>query len=136
MLGAELWISVHTRMKEMDLERLQLLNVCVSGHLRMNTENPIITGYFKGSIFVTRAAATHLEGRASNYYFHILLMNFIEYLRDSSFLDDVPHMIDKFDKATKLAFRAQNDPQYIKFGSVRDKDPIRGIRAGKLRLEG
>lgn len=45
-------------------------------------------------------------------------------------------MVDKFDKATKLGFRTPKDPQYIKFGNVRDKDPKRNIRAGQLRLDG
>lgn len=45
-------------------------------------------------------------------------------------------MTDKFDKATKLGFRDPEDPQYIRFGSVRDKDPDLGIKAGKLRLDG
>ncbi|KAF5354053.1 hypothetical protein D9756_006959 [Leucocoprinus leucothites] len=45
-------------------------------------------------------------------------------------------MVDKFDKTTKLAFRDPNDPQYIKFGSARDRDPNLGIRAGQLKLNG
>jgi hypothetical protein len=61
---------------------------------------------------------------------------FVDYLRGSSFYDDVPYMVEKFDKATKLGFRTPNDPQYIRFGNVRDRDPTRGIRAGQLRLEG
>ncbi|EKM77785.1 hypothetical protein AGABI1DRAFT_121858 [Agaricus bisporus var. burnettii JB137-S8] len=76
--------------------------------------------HFKGSIFVTRAAATYLN----------------EYLWDSNFHEDVKYMVDKFDKATKLGFRTPKDPQYIKFGNVRDKDPKRNIRAGQLRLDG
>ncbi len=57
-------------------------------------------------------------------------------LLGSRFHDDVASMTDKFDKATKLGFRDPTDPQYIRFGSVRDKDPDLGIRAGKLRLDG
>lgn len=76
--------------------------------------------YFKGSVFVTRAATKYLE----------------ELLHDTRFMEDVPFISDKFDKSAKLAFRDPNDPQYIKFGSARDRDPDLGIRAGQLRLDG
>lgn len=59
-----------------------------------------------------------------------------EFLSGSRFHEDVPVMAEKFDKATKLAFRDPTDPQYIKFGNVRDRDPDLGIRAGQLRLDG
>lgn len=45
-------------------------------------------------------------------------------------------MTERFDKATKLAFRDPVDPQYIKFGGARDRDPTLGIRAGQLKLDG
>jgi hypothetical protein len=41
-----------------------------------------------------------------------------------------------FDKTTKCSFRDPSDPHFIRFGSVRDKDPNLKITAGKLRLEG
>ncbi|KAF5354127.1 hypothetical protein D9756_006962 [Leucocoprinus leucothites] len=72
--------------------------------------------YFKGSVFVTRAAAKFLDS--------------------SQFYDDVAFMTEKFDKSTKLLFRDPKDPQYIKFGNVRDKDLSRGIKWGQLKLEG
>ncbi len=62
--------------------------------------------------------------------------NLAEFLQGSSFHEDVPDIAEKFDKATKLSFRDPNDPQFVKFGSVRDRDPNRGIRAGQLRLDG
>ncbi|KAF5354269.1 hypothetical protein D9756_006964 [Leucocoprinus leucothites] len=76
--------------------------------------------YFQGSVFVTRAAAAHLQ----------------ELLEETRFQDDVKFMTHKFDKSTKLTFRDPKDPQYIKFGSVRDRDPDLNIRAGSLRLDG
>ncbi|KIJ04959.1 hypothetical protein PAXINDRAFT_21761 [Paxillus involutus ATCC 200175] len=45
-------------------------------------------------------------------------------------------MKDIFDTTTKLRFRDPGDPQYIKFGAVRDKDPQYDIRAGQLKLAG
>lgn len=43
---------------------------------------------------------------------------------------------DVFDKTTKLRVRNAEDPQYIKFGTMRDKDPQYDIRSGQLRLTG
>jgi len=48
----------------------------------------------------------------------------------------VEHMADIFDKTTKLRFRNAGDPQYIKFGTIRDKDPEHDIRAGQLKIPG
>ncbi|RXW25730.1 hypothetical protein EST38_g170 [Candolleomyces aberdarensis] len=76
--------------------------------------------HFQGSIFVTFNARAFLEA----------------HLRNSKFVDDVPHISECFDKTTKLRFRNQSDPQYIRFGGVRDKDLTFGIRSGQLRLEG
>lgn len=45
-------------------------------------------------------------------------------------------MTEIFDKTTKLRLRNAEDPQYIKFGTVRDKDPQYDIRSGQLRLSG
>ncbi|KAF5354124.1 hypothetical protein D9756_006961 [Leucocoprinus leucothites] len=76
--------------------------------------------YFKGSVFVTRAASKYLD----------------DFLRNTRFHEDVPLIVDRFDKKTKLAFRDSDDPQYIKFGNTRDRDPNLGIRAGQLKLNG
>lgn len=46
------------------------------------------------------------------------------------------NMTEIFDKTTKVRFRDADEPQYIKFGSVRDKDPGYDIRSGQLRLSG
>lgn len=45
-------------------------------------------------------------------------------------------MTEIFDKTTKLRLRNAEDPQYIKFGTVRDKDPQYDIRSGQFRLSG
>jgi hypothetical protein len=45
-------------------------------------------------------------------------------------------MTDIFDSTAKLRFRNMEDPSYIKFGTVRDKDPQRDIRNGQLKLTG
>ena len=45
-------------------------------------------------------------------------------------------MKEIFDQTTKLRFRDADGPQYIKFGTVRDKDPQYGIRSGQLKLAG
>ncbi|KAH7883407.1 hypothetical protein F5I97DRAFT_1981501 [Phlebopus sp. FC_14] len=50
--------------------------------------------------------------------------------------DILRQMTDIFDKTTKLRLRNADDPQYIKFGTVRDKDPQYDIRSGQLRLTG
>jgi hypothetical protein len=50
--------------------------------------------------------------------------------------EDIAHMTSIFDKSTKLRFRNPDEPSYIKFGGVRDKDPGVGIRSGQLKLLG
>jgi hypothetical protein len=50
--------------------------------------------------------------------------------------DIVQQMKEIFDQTTKLRFRDADDPQYIKFGTVRDKDPQCDIRSGQLKLAG
>ncbi|KAF7970803.1 hypothetical protein HWV62_22804 [Athelia sp. TMB] len=50
--------------------------------------------------------------------------------------EDLKNLVDCFDKSTKLRFRNQEEPSYIKFGGVRDKDTAFGIRSGQLKLPG
>ena len=50
--------------------------------------------------------------------------------------EDIENMTKCFDKTTKLRFRNPGEPSYIKFGGVRDKDPVIGIRSGQLKLAG
>lgn len=95
--------------------------------------------FFKGSIFVTREAKKYLEGSPDSprkLFDFENSQSHVEFLQDSNFHEDVPDIAEKFDKVTKLSFRDPGDPQYIKFGRMRDRDPNRGIRAGQLRLDG
>ena len=59
-------------------------------------------------------------------------------LRGSKF--DTPEDLDvfaqKFDEGVKRVFSNDQAPQYVKFGSLRDNDANRGIRAGRLALTG
>ncbi|KAG1734631.1 hypothetical protein EDB19DRAFT_1896424 [Suillus lakei] len=76
----------------------------------------------QGSVFVTRRAHGLLQEKLSGSRFGTP--------------DIVQQMTDIFDSTTKLRFRNPEDPSYIKFGTVRDKDPQRDIRNGQLKLSG
>jgi len=45
-------------------------------------------------------------------------------------------MTDIFEYSTMLRFRTPEDPSYIRFGAVRDRDPQYDIRSGILKLNG
>jgi hypothetical protein len=45
-------------------------------------------------------------------------------------------MADAFDRTAKLLFSNEDEPAYIRFGGLRDKDLDLGIRAGQLTLRG
>ncbi|TFK63664.1 hypothetical protein BDN72DRAFT_847372 [Pluteus cervinus] len=74
----------------------------------------------RGSIFVTQYARKYLE----------------EYLCNSPFLSAVPDITRCFDKSTKLHFRQQEDPAFVKFGTFRDNDPAHNIKSGHIKLQG
>ncbi|KAG9312272.1 hypothetical protein JVU11DRAFT_7575 [Chiua virens] len=76
----------------------------------------------QGSVFVTQRAHAFLKSKLAN----------------SSYgsPDIVEQMKEIFDQTTKLRFRDADDPQYIRFGTVRDKDPQYDIRSGQLKLAG
>ncbi|KAG2347369.1 hypothetical protein BDR05DRAFT_876763 [Suillus weaverae] len=76
----------------------------------------------QGSVFVTRRAHGLLQERLSGSRFGTP--------------DVIQQMTDVFDSTAKLRFRNPEDPSYIKFGTVRDKDPQRDIRNGQLKLSG
>ena len=57
-------------------------------------------------------------------------------MAESTYIDDLDHIVRCFDKTTKLRFRDRNDPQFIKFGSTRDNDPDVGVKYGQLKLKG
>ncbi|KIJ11256.1 hypothetical protein PAXINDRAFT_15796 [Paxillus involutus ATCC 200175] len=76
----------------------------------------------EGSGFVTQRAHAFIKAKLANSRYGAP--------------DIVQHMKDIFDTSTKLRFREPKDSQYIKFGSVRDKDPKYDIRSGQLKLAG
>lgn len=76
--------------------------------------------HFQGSVFVTDRARAHVA----------------TLLRDSKFADDIDNITNSFDKTTKLTFRNVAEPQFVKFGSVRDRDLKLNIRSGQLKLLG
>ncbi|KIK02869.1 hypothetical protein K443DRAFT_5765 [Laccaria amethystina LaAM-08-1] len=61
---------------------------------------------------------------------------YAHYLADSPFIDHLDRIVGCFDATTKLRFRSDNQPQYIKFGSWRDNDSAHTIRFGQLKLDG
>ncbi|KIJ08850.1 hypothetical protein PAXINDRAFT_88270 [Paxillus involutus ATCC 200175] len=76
----------------------------------------------QGSVFVTQRAHAFIKAKLANsrYGAH----------------DVVQQMKDIFDTTTKLRFRDPGDPQYIRFGAMRDKAPRYDIRSGQLKLAG
>ncbi|KAF9234835.1 hypothetical protein BU15DRAFT_78668 [Melanogaster broomeanus] len=76
----------------------------------------------QGSVFVTHRAHAFLKAKLANSRFGAP--------------EIVQQMKDEFDRTTKLRFRNAEEPQYIKFGTVRDKDPEYDIRSGQLKLAG
>ncbi|PPQ74250.1 hypothetical protein CVT24_001151 [Panaeolus cyanescens] len=76
--------------------------------------------HLQGSITVTARAETFLNN----------------HLKNSKFSGDVKHISRCFDKTTKLRFRNVEESQYIKFGTLKDRDLTLNIRSGQLRLTG
>ena len=66
----------------------------------------------------------------------VVINHRLDLLVNSSYLDDLEHIVQCFDKTTKLRFRKAEEPQYVKFGSTRDNDKECNIRFGQLKLEG
>jgi len=50
--------------------------------------------------------------------------------------EDIAQMTKDFDKSAKLRFKNPTEPSYIRFGTVRDRDPAFDIKSGQLRLQG
>ncbi|KAG2043917.1 hypothetical protein BDR03DRAFT_1047251 [Suillus americanus] len=77
----------------------------------------------QGSVFVTSRARTLLQKKLSG---------------SKRYSDPkiVAQMADIFDKSAKLWFRKPDEPSYIKFGTIRDKDLKYDIRSGQLKLAG
>ncbi|KAI6108534.1 hypothetical protein EV401DRAFT_2076832 [Pisolithus croceorrhizus] len=81
-------------------------------------------------------AECRLQGSSFvTYRAHAFLRAF---LANSKYGDDdtLKRLTITFDKTTKMHFRSANEPQYIRFGTVRDRDPEYNIRSGQLRLSG
>ncbi|KAL4079085.1 hypothetical protein J3A83DRAFT_4367804 [Scleroderma citrinum] len=76
----------------------------------------------QGSVFVTLRAQQFLKSKLANSRYGTQ--------------EIVQQMTEEFDKSTKLRFRSAEDPQYIKFGTIRDKDPDYDIRSGQLKIAG
>ncbi|KAG1843333.1 hypothetical protein DFJ58DRAFT_907387 [Suillus subalutaceus] len=76
----------------------------------------------QGSVFVTRRARGLLQEKLSGSRYGTP--------------DVIQHIIDIFDSTTKLRFCNPEDPAYIKFGTIRDRDPQHDIRNGQLKLSG
>ncbi|KAG1844158.1 hypothetical protein DFJ58DRAFT_29856 [Suillus subalutaceus] len=76
----------------------------------------------QGSVFVTHRARGLLQEKLSGSRYGAP--------------DMIQQITDIFDSTTKLRFRNPEDPVYIKFGTIRDKDLQHGIRCGQLKLSG
>lgn len=50
--------------------------------------------------------------------------------------EDVMSMMDSFERSAKPTFKDSSVPSYLKFGSMRDRDPGVGIRSGQLSVNG
>ncbi|THG96744.1 hypothetical protein EW026_g5140 [Hermanssonia centrifuga] len=50
--------------------------------------------------------------------------------------EDIKTMLESFEKSAKPTFKEINDRSFIKFGSMRDRDPDVGIRSGQLTIDG
>ncbi|KAF9523699.1 hypothetical protein CPB83DRAFT_862504 [Crepidotus variabilis] len=90
------------------------------GGVKSFGETSVSGCYFHGSVFVTLAAKEFIQ----------------KVLSQSDFLNDLEHISACFDKTTKLRFRDDKEPQYIKFGGTRENDSTAGIRFGQMKLEG
>ena len=93
-------------------------------------------GHFHGSVFVTIHAREFLESVSCILSYIYNAQHNLDYLQNSTFLADVEHIVDCFDKTTKLRFRNSDEPQYIKFGAAKDNDQSYNIRFGQLKLLG
>ncbi|KAK2462920.1 hypothetical protein APHAL10511_005118 [Amanita phalloides] len=100
------------------------ISAYAQSHLIGNSYEEIAASqcHMKGSVFVTLDAKAFLK----------------RHLSDSEYNDDeeMKRMVKVFDEHTKLFFRRKEDPQFIKFGGLKDNDASKGIRSGQLKLAG
>jgi hypothetical protein len=96
-----------------------------------------LPGHFHGSIFVSIHARAFLDSKIFlPVPTHIDSSTNSDYLADSTFVNDLDHIVSCFDTTTKLRFRSDDGPEYIKFGFGRDNDYAHGIRFGQVKLDG
>ncbi|KIM86827.1 hypothetical protein PILCRDRAFT_4705 [Piloderma croceum F 1598] len=76
----------------------------------------------QGSVFISRRARAFLQEKLKRSIFGTSA--------------NIDNMVNVFDKSTKLKFRNPDDPSYIRFGGVKDRDLAVGIRSGQLKLPG
>lgn len=96
-----------------------------------------LPGHFHGSIFVSIHARAFLDSKISlPVPTHIDSSTNSDYLADSTFINDLDHIVSCFDTTTKLRFQSDDGPEYIKFGFRRDNDYAHGIRFGQVKLDG
>ncbi|RXW14410.1 hypothetical protein EST38_g11445 [Candolleomyces aberdarensis] len=76
--------------------------------------------HFFGSVFVSIHAQLFLD----------------DYLKESDYHDELENIVRCFDKSTKIRFKNDQQPQYVRFGRNNDNDPPYNIRFGQLRLSG
>ena len=62
----------------------------------------------------------------------------LEKLKESRYGNDldIDSMMENFEKSVKPTFKDAAERSFVKFGSMRDRDPSVGIRSGQLSLEG
>ena len=99
--------------------------------------NNFFPGHLQGSVFVTNRARAFLAGMiGSRAIFWCSQLVLPDYLRGSTFSEDIHAMTEVFDKSSKLTFDKISNPLFIRFGRPRDRDPKLNIRAGQLKLPG
>lgn len=87
-------------------------------------------------MFVSRSAEAYLKGRYCPSLSGNSKVTLLDYLKGTEFSNDVSNMAEVFDKTTKHKFHRSDQACYIKFGSQRDNNRAKSIRAGVLTLPG
>ena len=101
--------------------------------------NSFHLGLLQGGEFVTARARTKVQGTFQLFTHTSRMPNLPpEALRGTGFdtPGDLAAFSQKFDEGVKRVFSNDRVDQYVRFGSPRDDDPDRGIRAGRLTLTG
>ena len=99
----------------------------------------LIQGVLHGSTRVNIRAHEFLQGQI--YFLRTnspLIAICIAKLRNSKYgnEEDLYTMLENFERSTKPTFKDPTDKSFIRFGSMRDKDPDFGIRGGQISIEG